>query len=108
MKNEAQLSPNNRSNGALPECSGNSEASAIVSKRRILNSAKHKCGDFRPSARTEGGRMRIIGCDLHARQQTLAMLNTTTGEVVSIALLHEENHVREFYSTLPRPGARGG
>src|SRR6266702_6196772 len=56
MKNEAQLSPNNRSNGALPECSGNSEASAIVSKRRILNSAKHKCGDFRPSARAEGGR----------------------------------------------------
>ena|SRR5438309_8728888 len=47
--------------------------------------------------------MRIIGCDLHARQQTLAMLNTTTGEVVSIALLHEENHVREYYSTLPRP-----
>jgi hypothetical protein len=30
--------------------------------------------------------MRIIGCDLHARQQTLAMLDTTTGEVVSAAL----------------------
>ena len=26
--------------------------------------------------------MRIIGCDLHTRQQTLAMLETTTGEVV--------------------------
>ena len=26
--------------------------------------------------------MRIIGCDLHARQQTLAMLDTATGEVV--------------------------
>jgi hypothetical protein len=26
--------------------------------------------------------MRIIGCDLHPRQQTLAMLDTTTGEVV--------------------------
>jgi hypothetical protein len=25
--------------------------------------------------------MRIIGCDLHARQQTLAMLDSTTGEV---------------------------
>jgi hypothetical protein len=25
--------------------------------------------------------MRIIGCDLHARQQTLAMLETTTREV---------------------------
>jgi hypothetical protein len=29
--------------------------------------------------------MRIIGCDLHARQQTLAMLDTTTGEVVEMA-----------------------
>ena len=25
--------------------------------------------------------MKIIGCDLHARLQTLAMLDTTTGEV---------------------------
>jgi hypothetical protein len=47
--------------------------------------------------------MRIIGCDLHARQQTLAMLDTTTGEVVKITLKHEGDNVREFYSTLPRP-----
>ena len=47
--------------------------------------------------------MRIIGCDLHARQQTLAMLDTITGEVVNITLLHEGNDVREFYSKLPRP-----
>ena len=47
--------------------------------------------------------MRIIGCDLHARQQTLAMLDTLTGEVVNITLLHEGNDVREFYSKLPRP-----
>ena len=47
--------------------------------------------------------MRIIGCDLHARQQTLAMLDTTTGEVVKMTLAHEGNNVREFYSTLPRP-----
>ena len=47
--------------------------------------------------------MRIIGCDLHARQQTLAMLDTTTGEVVEKTLTHEGNNVREFYSTLPRP-----
>jgi hypothetical protein len=33
----------------------------------------------------------------------LAMLETTTGEVVKRTLLHEGNHVREFYSTLPRP-----
>src|ERR1019366_510849 len=47
--------------------------------------------------------MRIIGCDLHARQQTLAMLDTTTGEVVKMTLTHEGDNVREFYSTLPRP-----
>jgi transposase len=47
--------------------------------------------------------MRIIGCDLHARQQTLAMLDTATGEVVNLTLTHEGNNVREFYATLPRP-----
>jgi len=47
--------------------------------------------------------MRIIGCDLHARQQTLAMLDTETGEIVKMTLTHEGNNVREFYSTLPRP-----
>ena len=47
--------------------------------------------------------MRIIGCDLHARQQTLAMLETTTGEVVTLTLMHEGNNVWEFYSKLPRP-----
>jgi hypothetical protein len=47
--------------------------------------------------------MRIIGCDLHARQQTLAMLGTTAVEVVEMALKHEGNNVREFYSQLPHP-----
>src|SRR6202171_3640126 len=51
--------------------------------------------------------MRIIGCDLHARQQTLAMLNTTTGEVVKATLRHEGNNVREFYANLPRPARVG-
>src|SRR5215831_15001252 len=47
--------------------------------------------------------MRIIGCDLHARQQTLAMFDTETGEVVNRTLIHEGNRVREFYAELPRP-----
>jgi transposase len=47
--------------------------------------------------------MRIIGCDLHARQQTLSMLETTTGETWNVTLMHEGNEVREFYSQLPRP-----
>src|SRR3974377_2354511 len=47
--------------------------------------------------------MRIIGCDLHARQQTLAMFDTVTGEVVNRTPMHEGKEVREFYSELPRP-----
>jgi hypothetical protein len=49
--------------------------------------------------------MRMIGCDLHARQQMLAMLDTITGEVVNLTLKHEGNNVREFYSRKERvPG----
>src|SRR5258705_5713488 len=51
--------------------------------------------------------MRIIGCDLHARQQVLAMLDTTTGEVEEVTLKHEGDNVREFYSELPRPALVG-
>ena len=47
--------------------------------------------------------MRIIGCDLHSRQQSLAMLDTETGEVVNLTVKHEGNEVREFYSQLPHP-----
>jgi transposase len=31
------------------------------------------------------------------------MLDTKTGEVVNLTLMHEGNSVREFYSSLPRP-----
>jgi len=31
------------------------------------------------------------------------MLETETGEVVNLTLMHEGNEVREFYSQLPRP-----
>ena len=47
--------------------------------------------------------MRVIGCDLHSRQETLAMLDTSTGEIEETTLKHEENMVREFYCNLPRP-----
>jgi len=47
--------------------------------------------------------VKIIGCDLHARQQTLAMLDSPTGEVVNVTLKHEGDNVREFYSKLARP-----
>jgi len=47
--------------------------------------------------------MQIIGCDLHTRQQTLAILDTITGQVANVTLTHEGNNVREFYSQLPPP-----
>ena len=42
--------------------------------------------------------MQIIGVDLHTRQQTVAMLNVETGEIVEKTLRHEGDSVREFYS----------
>src|SRR5260370_34549526 len=47
--------------------------------------------------------MRIIGCDLHALQQTISMLDTETGEVTERTLAHEGETVREFYAALPKP-----
>jgi hypothetical protein len=47
--------------------------------------------------------MKIIGCDLHAAQQTIAMLNRETGEIVEKTLKHEAGTVREFYAALSPP-----
>jgi transposase len=47
--------------------------------------------------------MRIIGCDLHAAQQTIAMLDRETGEIVERTLKHEGTAVRDFYAGLPPP-----
>ncbi len=47
--------------------------------------------------------MRIIGCDLHARQQTIAMLDSDTGELEEKTLEHQGETVREFYSALSGP-----
>jgi transposase len=47
--------------------------------------------------------MRIIGVDLHARQQTIAMFDTETKEFVEETLKHEGEEVREFYAALRGP-----
>jgi transposase len=47
--------------------------------------------------------MKIIGVDLHARQQTIAMLDTGTGELVEKTVEHQGEQVREFYSALNGP-----
>ena len=42
--------------------------------------------------------MRLIGCDLHASQQSIAMLDRDTGAVIEKTLKHEGEAVREFHS----------
>jgi hypothetical protein len=49
--------------------------------------------------------MRIIGCDLHARQQTVAMLDTTMGEVVKMTLKHEGRRCGSFIPCLRDPSS---
>jgi len=46
--------------------------------------------------------MRIIGCDLHTRQQT-GDAGHRTGQLERLTLAHEGNHVWKFHSQLPRP-----
>ena len=47
--------------------------------------------------------MLIIGCDLHTRYQQIAMLDTSTGEVVTRRLDHENGEARAFYASLQGP-----
>ena len=47
--------------------------------------------------------MKIVGCDLHAKQQTIAMVDTETGEFSEKTLAPEGNKVREFYAALEGP-----
>lgn len=51
--------------------------------------------------------MQMIGCDLHTRQQTLAILDTETGVLEERVLEHTGDNVRDFYGSLPRPARVG-
>jgi len=51
--------------------------------------------------------MLVIGCDFHTRFQQIAMVDTTTGEIVERRLEHETGEARQFYAALPS-GARVG
>ena len=44
--------------------------------------------------------MKIVGCDLHAGQQTIAMVDTETGEFTEKTLIHEGDAVRAYYAAL--------
>src|ERR1700745_3670851 len=72
-------------------------------RRRHPNGSRKLCGDHPAKLGTEEAEMQIIGVDLHTRQQTVAMLNVETGEIVEKTLRHEGDAVREFYSTLAGP-----
>src|SRR2546428_13595502 len=47
--------------------------------------------------------MRLIGCDLHASQQSIAMLDRDTGAVIEKTLKHDGEAVRTFYASIPPP-----
>jgi hypothetical protein len=49
---------------------------------------------------TKEAEMKIVGCDLHARQQTIAMVDTASGEFTEKTLEHKGEAVRAFYSAL--------
>jgi hypothetical protein len=45
----------------------------------------------------EEAEMRIIGVDLHTRQQAIAMLDTQTGELIEKTLKHDGDQVRRIH-----------
>jgi len=47
--------------------------------------------------------MKILGCDLHARQQSIALLDTETGELLERTLEHGIDQPRGFYTSLSGP-----
>ena len=47
--------------------------------------------------------MILVGCDLHSRTQQVAVLDTSTGELVEQELAHEGDAVERFYRALPPP-----
>jgi transposase len=47
--------------------------------------------------------MTLVGCDLHSRKQQVAVLDTTTGEMLEQELVHEGDAVERFYRALRPP-----
>src|SRR3970282_510456 len=51
--------------------------------------------------------MIIIGCDYHTRFQTIAMLDTETGEIVERRVEHATGEAQQFYAALAAPARVG-
>lgn len=47
--------------------------------------------------------MKIIGCDFHPSFQRIAMVNTTTGEMIKRQLFHAGGEAQRFYESLSGP-----
>jgi transposase len=47
--------------------------------------------------------MTLVGVDLHSREQSVAMLDTTTGEVEERRIRHDGDAVERFYASLQPP-----
>jgi transposase len=47
--------------------------------------------------------MRLVGVDLHTRDQSIAMVDTETGETRELRLRHEGDEVEQFYRSLTPP-----
>ena len=47
--------------------------------------------------------MTLVGCDLHSRKQQVAVLDTTTGEILEQELAHDGDAVERFYRALRPP-----
>src|SRR2546428_3167260 len=72
-------------------------------RRRPRIGPRRLCGVHRAALGLKEAEMRLIGCDLHASQQSIAMLDRDTGEIVEKTLTHEGETIREFYAALPAP-----
>src|ERR1035437_4519650 len=79
----------------------------MSSRRRPHSGPSRLCGIQPKKLGTKEAEMKILGCDLHAKQQTIAMVDTETGEFTEKTLNHEENQVREFYAALEGPVVGG-
>src|SRR5512147_2930930 len=53
--------------------------------------------------RMEGDAMTLVGCDLHSRDQQIAVLDSATGEIEERRLVHEGDTVERFYTSLTGP-----
>jgi transposase len=51
--------------------------------------------------------MQIVGCDFHPGHQQIACVDTVTGEVKEVKLMHSEGEVERFYGELESPALIG-